>query len=90
MWHLHRDLLALRRARPALSVGNWLPIECSGDLLAWERSHGDERLLVVLNLGDRPTPFAIPEWAEGLGVLLSTYGNGDPALLRPNEGLILG
>lgn len=90
MWALHRDLLALRRRTPALSHGDWLPIAFSDCLFAYERRLGDQRLIVALNLGDRPEPFAIPEWAEGLRVLLSTHGSGDPALLRPNEGLILG
>lgn len=90
MWRLYHDLLALRRARPALSVGDWLPVECAGNLLAYERRHGDERLLVVLNLGDAAESFAIPEWAEGLSVLLATGTGDDPAVLGPNEGYILG
>lgn len=90
MWRLYRDLLALRRSRAALSVGDWLPIECAGNLLAYERRHRDERLLVVLNLGDAPESFAIPEWAEGLEVLLTTGTGGDPAVLGPNEGYVLG
>ncbi|HVJ01910.1 MAG TPA: alpha-amylase family glycosyl hydrolase, partial [Sphingomonas sp.] len=90
MWRLYRDLLALRRARPALSVGDWLPVECSDALLAYERRCGAERMLVVLNLTDRPQSFAIPEWAEGLSVLLAAQGGGDPAILGPDEGLILG
>lgn len=90
MWRLYHDLLALRRAHPALAVGDWLPIECAGNLLAYERRHGDERLLVVLNLGDAAESFAIPEWAEGLPVLLATGTGDDPAVLGPNEGYILG
>ncbi|MEI9849507.1 MAG: alpha-amylase family glycosyl hydrolase [Sphingomonas sp.] len=90
MWSLTQRLLALRRAHPALSVGSWHAIDCAGDLLAYERRHGGERLLVVLNLGARPQPFSIPEWAEGLGVLLATGDGDDPALLLPNEGYILG
>lgn len=89
MWTLYRDLLALRRSRAALSVGDWLPIACGGNLLAYERRHGEDRVLVVLNLGDRPESFAIPEWAEGLQVLLATGTGGGPAILGPNEGYIL-
>jgi alpha-glucosidase len=90
MWRLHHDLLALRRAHPALSVGEWLPVECAGSLLAYERRSGDERLLIVLNLSDQAESFAIPEWAEGLSVLLTTGTGDDPAVLGPNEGYILG
>ncbi|UYY56869.1 alpha-amylase family glycosyl hydrolase [Sphingomonas sp. S2-65] len=90
MWQLHHDLLALRRQHPALAVGDWHPVDAGGDLLAYERRHGDQRLLIVLNLGDQPQGFSIPEWAEGFTPLLSTRGGTpDPALLLPNEGLIL-
>ena len=90
MWGLYRDLLALRRARPALTLGDWLPVKCGGDLLAYERRHSGERLLVVLNLSGKGVDFAAPEWS-GSRVLLSTlrareaFGGG----LGPDEGVIL-
>lgn len=86
---LYRRLLALRRERPALSIGDWAAVQGSEDVLAYERRHDGERMLIVLNLSDRPQPFAIPEWAEGLDVLLSARGGADPAVLGPNEGMIL-
>jgi glycosidase len=89
MWHFTRKLLALRHEYPALATGDYHPIEERGDLLAFERRRGEQRLLVVLNLGDKPHSFAIPEWAEGLSVILSAQGHDDPALLGPNEGYIL-
>ncbi len=36
-WRLHRDLLRLRRAHPALSIGAVHLIEAEGDVLAYER-----------------------------------------------------
>jgi len=86
MWRLHRDLLALRRLRPALAMGDWLPAECDGDLLAYGRRLGDERLLVALNLGPSTGRLA----AAGR-VLLSTHGPRDrfDGRLEPNEGVIL-
>jgi glycosidase len=90
MWRLTRKLLALRHAHPALALGDYRPVEAKGDLLAWERRLGHDRLLVVLNLGDRPQAFAIPEWAEGFAVLAAARGGTDPALLSPNEGYVLG
>ena len=93
MWHLYHDLLALRRAHPALSIGDWAPVACDGPVLAYERRSGAERLLVVLNLSGEPHDFELPAWAERHGVLLSTHvgrrmhqGFG----LAPNEGLLLG
>ncbi|MBL7660914.1 DUF3459 domain-containing protein, partial [Escherichia coli] len=54
MWRLTQKLLFLRHAHPALRLGDYHPVAASGDLLAWERRLGSDRLLVVLNLGDRP------------------------------------
>ncbi len=83
MLTLYRRLLALRRAHPALAIGDFALAEADRDVLAYERRHGGERLLIALNLSDeeRAMPFA----GE---VLLSTLdGAGDG--LRPNEGVIL-
>jgi alpha-glucosidase len=41
MLTLHRRLIALRRAEPALAVGSWTSVEAEGDLLAYLREHGD-------------------------------------------------
>ncbi|UUL82092.1 alpha-amylase family glycosyl hydrolase [Sphingomonas qomolangmaensis] len=90
MWRLYRDLLALRRATPALALGEWAAVASVGEVLAYERRLGDARVLVVLNLGTAYAPFALPEWAAALSVVLSSAeGDADPRLLGPNEGLIL-
>jgi alpha-glucosidase len=87
MLHLYRALLRLRRNRAALSVGSWHPVAAVGDLLAFERRHGNERLLVALNLGRGA--IAVP-FSGQARMLLSTLGQGArPDLLRPDEGLIL-
>jgi alpha-glucosidase len=51
MLALHRRLLALRRASPALSVGTYEPVQAGGDVLAYLRTGDDGRWLVALNLG---------------------------------------
>ena len=48
---LHRRLLALRRATPALAVGSYTPLDAEGDVLAYVREAEGARLLVALNLG---------------------------------------
>ena len=84
LW-LYRDLLLLRRQRPALSLGDYNAVASRGDLLAYDRVHGDGRLRIVLNLGDREQKFE-----AGGTVLMSTLGAGAvPGTLRPNEGRIL-
>ena len=90
MLSLHRALLALRRAHPALSRGKLHLHAPRGDLLIYERALGPERLMVILNLGDRAATPHMPVAAQSL---LSTLGS-PPAVegsvqVRPNEGLIL-
>ena len=95
MLALHRRLLALRRAHPALSVGDLtlLPIGDGADVLAYERRHGDARLLIALNLGAVPQSVALPAWARSKALLSTLEAEvasvGDRLLLRPDEGLVL-
>jgi alpha-glucosidase len=91
---LYRRLLALRRAHPALSVGDITLIETEGDLLAYRRRHGAGRLIVALNLAERPWHLKLPDRARNWRLLLSTVADAAPAgsgalLLRGDEGVIL-
>jgi alpha-glucosidase len=54
MLALHRALLELRRREPALSHGDWAPVDADGSVLAYLRSHGGTRFLVALNLSAEP------------------------------------
>ncbi|MBN1237167.1 MAG: DUF3459 domain-containing protein [Gammaproteobacteria bacterium] len=51
MLTLYRRLLSLRRARPALAIGDYFPLPADGDALAFVREHAGDRMLVALNLG---------------------------------------
>jgi len=92
---LHRRLLAVRRAHPALELGELALIEASGDVLAYERQAGEQRLLVALNLSSTRQELTLPTWAQHAEPLLSTIAFGEPTraderlTLRPDEGLIL-
>ena len=91
---LYRRLLAVRRAHLALSIGDFALLDAEGDVLAYERRHGAERLIVALNLGGRPHRLDLPDWASDCRPLLSTVADatlaGDGALLlRADEGVIL-
>jgi len=46
-----RDALALRRRHPALRRGSLRIAAAAGDVVAFERRHGGERLIVALNAG---------------------------------------
>ena len=91
---LYRRLLALRRAHPALSVGDITLFPTEGDVLAYERRHGAERLIVALNLRERPQHLALPDWARDCHLIVSTIADATQAadgalLLRGDEGVIL-
>ncbi|MBC6981927.1 alpha-amylase family glycosyl hydrolase [Caulobacter sp. 17J80-11] len=93
--NLYRRLLALRRARPALHGGAWAPLAVAGEVFAFERRAGAERLVVALNFGAEPQRLHRPDLA-GARVLLSTAGREEGATLAqadlrlaPDEGVIL-
>lgn len=92
MLTLHRALLDLRRREPALSVGDWAPVEADGDVLAYLRSHGGSRFLIVLNLGREPASLAFDGSGE---IVLSTLADPDAGRvegtidLRGDEGVIV-
>ncbi len=93
MLALHRRLLALRRAHPALTRGGLTAIQADGDVLSYERSDGESRIKVALNLGGVLQSVAFPQWAGRL--LLSTELDSADELvdgsyaLRPNEGVVI-
>ena len=93
MLTLHRTLLRLRRVYPALAVGDYRGIAAQGDVLAYERRHGDGRIVVALNLGGNAGLVTIPPGTYR--ALLSTVSHpcnpvaGGHYALAPNEGAIL-
>jgi alpha-glucosidase len=83
---LYHDLLKLRRTEPALSIGSFASAESGEKVLAYERRHGNARLLVALNLSGTERRFHLPKGT----LLLSTLGSQPPdGWLRPDEGLII-
>jgi alpha-glucosidase len=98
---LYRQLLALRRAEPALSYGTFHPVDThqSGDdVLAYRRRHGDREFLVVLNLSDHAKQIETKDETDPLRqgrIVLSTHLDRkdepiDRSLnLRGDEGLIV-
>ena len=90
---LYHQLLALRRDHPALAVGAFALLESDGDVLAYERREGAQRLIIALNLGGQPQRLALPRDTTGCRLLLSTLAaapliENDVLLLRPDEGVI--
>ena len=78
-----------------MSIGDFALLPTQGDVFAYERRHGAERLIVALNLGDRLQRLQLPDWARDCQLLLSTLAagsapsDGGTLLLQGNEGMIL-
>ena len=88
---LTRDLIALRCRTPALAVGGYGIIESRGEVLVYERSRGDQRVMVFLNFA--ATTGSTPQ-LRGTIVLSTSGERGGEAVenllcLRPHEGLIV-
>jgi alpha-glucosidase len=91
---LYGRLLAARRMHLALSIGDFALLDAEGDVLAYERRYGAERLIVALNLGERSQRLKLPGWAGDFRPLLSTVADAAVAedgvvLLRADEGVSL-
>lgn len=90
---LYRSLLALRRKTPALHRGRYAPLAAGpDDVYGYERSDGDARALVVLNLGEASVrvPLLTGRWRIGA----STHSHleaqvSDDLELSPYEGVVL-
>lgn len=94
MLRFYQQLISLRREKKALCIGAFLPVEAEGNVLAYERRYGQERLLILLNLGSGQERFVLPEWAAEARQLLSTLKGvsrrtGRALTLRGDEGVIL-
>ena len=93
--NLYRQLLALRRATPALQWGAYVPIDdVPADCFVFMRRAEDQQALVALNLSTKGHQLSLPARAHGT-VALSTYLDREGAVdlarlvLRPNEGVIV-
>jgi alpha-glucosidase len=92
MLSLYRALIALRREEAALAIGSYALVQASEHMLASERCHGERRLIVALNFGDRF------EELESLSPPARLLFSTDPARekegfacaprLNPHEGIV--
>jgi len=92
---LYRRLIALRRRRAALQVGDYVHAHVEGDLYAYERRRGGERLFVGLNFGHEEQTLTLPDDAPRGRLCLSTHLDREgeaierSARLRPAEGVVV-
>jgi alpha-glucosidase len=94
MLALTRALLELRRREPALSQGGWAPVGAQGEVLAYARTCGAQRVTIVLNLEPVPKTVLFGEPLAGT-IALSTDAKrirrpvADRLELAGDEGLII-
>jgi alpha-glucosidase len=87
---LYRALIELRRKHKALSVGAFRLLASSECTLVYERSLGEERFVVALNLSasDQPLPQEFTQQKVRLSTFLDRQGEAI-GTLRGNEGVII-
>ena len=56
----YRSMLALRKRHPALTVGSIRFLDAEGDVLAFVREYGGEKLVCVFNFAGDPAGWALP------------------------------
>src|SRR5690606_25933639 len=90
---LYRKLIGLRSEEAALAVGDYEPVELGSDLLAYVRSQGDRRWLVVLNFAAEAVSVPLPDQKGEVCVSTHLDREGDRivdvAALRPDEGILV-
>ncbi|MDY6873319.1 MAG: alpha-glucosidase [Chloroflexota bacterium] len=83
-----KQLIAIRRAEPALQRGAFRPLtDDPHHILAFERSLDDDRLAVVLNFSSRELDFELPE-GEWQPIFSDTSPNGQTVHVMPYQTLI--
>jgi alpha-glucosidase len=92
---LYRRLVAVRRASPALGHGTLSLISgLPPEVVGWTRSSGDERILLVGNMGDDPASVDLSAIAGRGDVVAATGSRQGPLVLGnlrldPREGLLV-
>jgi alpha-glucosidase len=92
MLNLVRALLALRRSRPALALGDYRAVKAGPNILAYTRTLADSTDAVLLNLSQRAQPLSLPATLARAEVLLSTHPDRAAVLgktLRANEAVVV-
>jgi alpha-glucosidase len=89
---LYKELLALRKATPALHSGDYAPLRSRNDILCFQRLTQDEKFTIALNLTHDAR--RLEGLSEGRIVLSTWLDRRDVPLarrllLRPDEGIII-
>jgi alpha-glucosidase len=91
----YRSLLRLRRTNPALRSGRFEAVESTNGVLAYVRTHGDQRVIVVLNFTNEVRDVTVSQLTPGATILLGSdrhageHAAGRPLRLQPLESVVL-
>jgi glycosidase len=83
LWHHYRRLIALRKDSQAIGRGGYRPLDVEagdGDVIAWERTHGEERVIVLANFSTGA--------AEALEIEVGDRASGAERLLGEAEAVV--
>jgi len=80
LFNFYRELIALRRASPALTLGRYEADKVEGSVWTFHRAHGADKLMVAINFGDAPARIALPARARPLYPKAVATGNTLPPL----------
>jgi len=85
----YQKLIALRKQYPVWVEGDFTLLEPDHPrLFLYQRTLGEEQMLVLCNFGDEPTAWTLPEeWADG--TVLIENCPGQTGLLQPWEARVL-
>ncbi|BCJ89699.1 alpha-amylase [Terrihabitans soli] len=90
IFHLHRDLLHLRRKSSALQTGSYRTLCRKNGVFAFERRATGERLAVILNMTHEPRRLTLSEDILNGKVLLATDGSKSISnTLAPDQGFVI-
>jgi cyclomaltodextrinase len=77
MFTLHQYLIGLRRRHPWLHTARTRPLLLENERYVYESRHGDDALIVALNLTDAPLQVSLPDLGCGSAAVLA--GSAAPA-----------
>jgi len=91
IFHMYQSALQLRHAHPALRRGDYRVLEARDDaqVFAFERTLGEERLVIVLNRGQREASLG-QDYLNGLQLINSTDPNATTRQLPRLSAAVFG
>ncbi|HEY8927649.1 MAG TPA: alpha-amylase family glycosyl hydrolase [Mucilaginibacter sp.] len=79
LWNFYRQMIAIRKANPVISKGTYKTLQNDNDkVFSFMRYDGDKKLIVAVNLSDKPLTANIA--CENKGSLKTVYGEAKPVI----------